>query len=64
LYLLLAEDAREKSGFFWIILVTLATICFLYALESNLDVIATSCPSWFSALTTGGFMTHIFSPYL
>jgi hypothetical protein len=44
--------------------VTLATICFLYALESNLDVIATSCPCWLSALAACGLMTHIPSPYL
>ena len=62
--LLLSEDAGEEAWVFGIILMSLAPICLLYAFESNLDVIATSSPCWFSALTAGSFMTHIFPPDL
>jgi hypothetical protein len=41
--------------------MSLAAISLLDAFESNLDVIATSCPSWFSALAARGLMTHIHS---
>jgi hypothetical protein len=53
------EEFAEKTRFFWVIGMALATILFGDTFESGFDVLTTPRPAWFSAFTTSSSATHV-----
>jgi hypothetical protein len=60
LLLLAAKKLREKAWLNWIICVPLAAIFLSHTFKSLLDVIATTAPRRFTALTTSCSAAHIY----